>query len=36
MLVWELEILEGLGLPKSANIVLFNVKQYLPVRWIRS
>ncbi len=33
MLVWDLEILEGLGLPpKSANIILFNVKQYLPVR----
>ncbi len=37
MLVWDLEILEGLGLPpKSANIILCNVKQYLPVRWIAS
>ncbi len=37
MLVWDLEILEGLGLPpKSADIAIFNVKQYLPVRWIAS
>ena len=37
MLIWDLEILEGLGLPpKSANIILFNVKQYLPVLWIAS
>ncbi len=37
MLVWDLENLERLGLPpKSANNVLFNVKQYLPVRWIAS
>ena len=37
LLVWDLEILEMLGLPpKSADIVLINVKQYLPVRWIAS
>ncbi len=37
MLVWDLEFLEGLNLPpKSANIILFNMKQYLPVGWIAS
>ena len=35
MLVWEVDELESLGLPpKDADIVIFFVKHYLPVRWI--
>ena len=35
MLVWDIEDLEGVGLPHNyADIVIFSVKHYLPVRWI--
>ncbi len=33
--IWDSEILEGLGLlPRDADIVIFSLKHYLPVRWI--
>ena len=35
MLVWDVEDLESVGLPHNdADIVIFPVKHYLPVRWI--
>ena len=35
MLVSEVDELESLGLPpKDADIVIFSVKRYLPMRWI--
>ncbi len=33
--IWDSEILEGLGLPpRDADIVIFSLKHYLPVCWI--
>ena len=35
MLVWDIDNLESVGLPHhDADIVIFSVNHYLPVRWI--